>query len=598
MADSVALIAKMQVQLRDLEKGMAKAGQIADKGVRDIERRFSQANPKLPAAFSGALKGAFAGIAAVGFAELVKGGREAIAVLADMADEAQRIGTSTDFLQEFSYAVQMSGGTSEEASGALERFAKALSEAGTGGGNLGKIFEANGVSIRNSAGELISVQDALAKFANLIQNTATQQDKLNIAADVFGRGGGPAVVNALNDGADGLAEFARQAQETGGVLDATVIAKAAELDDKFTALEISAGNWAKSLAVSIAEFAIPQIEDLIKQINTVLNLLGTDVSKYFNDPKGSTANAMLKAGNGQKLGGADDLSSFYDAQGDNFDAARLKVPITKGHTILPKSGGGGGGRHSSAKAERDRGAEVIKELELELQKTTAVGDARDAILVKEKTLQELRHANVDAVSEEGKKISELVQAISDAAKEQEKIVQAMDDFRDVADAGLGSFVSDLLEGKSAAEALQDSLKNMLNTIAQIAERNLLEGLFGPSGSGGGGILSGILGSIVGKRAGGGSVAGGKPYLVGEKGPELMVPGRSGTVIPNGALGGGGGGNVSVIVNAPPGSKVQQRQERGPDFRKIIVDVVNEHASSGGLDGPMRGRYGARPAKVR
>jgi TP901 family phage tail tape measure protein len=50
------------------------------------------------------------------------------------------------------------------------------------------------------------------------------------------------------------------------------------------------------------------------------------------------------------------------------------------------------------------------------------------------------------------------------------------------------------------------------------------------------------------RALGGPVMAGSPYIVGEKGPELFVPGQSGTIIPNGVLEGGGrnGGN-----NEPP-----------------------------------------------
>jgi tape measure domain-containing protein len=46
------------------------------------------------------------------------------------------------------------------------------------------------------------------------------------------------------------------------------------------------------------------------------------------------------------------------------------------------------------------------------------------------------------------------------------------------------------------------------------------------------------------RAMGGSVTGGKPYLVGEKGPELFMPGRSGGIAPAGSFGGG----VNVVVN--------------------------------------------------
>lgn len=51
------------------------------------------------------------------------------------------------------------------------------------------------------------------------------------------------------------------------------------------------------------------------------------------------------------------------------------------------------------------------------------------------------------------------------------------------------------------------------------------------------------------RAKGGSITGGKPYLVGEEGPELIVPGQGGTVVNNGDLTDSmGGGNISVVFN--------------------------------------------------
>jgi hypothetical protein len=48
-------------------------------------------------------------------------------------------------------------------------------------------------------------------------------------------------------------------------------------------------------------------------------------------------------------------------------------------------------------------------------------------------------------------------------------------------------------------------------------------------------------AALGFKANGGPVAAGMPYIVGERGPELMVPSSSGRVVPNGALGG-------VVVN--------------------------------------------------
>jgi TP901 family phage tail tape measure protein len=70
------------------------------------------------------------------------------------------------------------------------------------------------------------------------------------------------------------------------------------------------------------------------------------------------------------------------------------------------------------------------------------------------------------------------------------------------------------------------------------------------GGGGGGA-----GVVAEARAAGGPISAGNPYLVGENGPELIVPSQSGYVIPNGedmthsAYGGGGGGMViqQVIV---------------------------------------------------
>lgn len=54
----------------------------------------------------------------------------------------------------------------------------------------------------------------------------------------------------------------------------------------------------------------------------------------------------------------------------------------------------------------------------------------------------------------------------------------------------------------------------------------------------------------GSRAGGGPVTGGASYLVGERGPEMFTPARSGRITPNNQLGRGGGGafNPSVSIN--------------------------------------------------
>ena len=65
------------------------------------------------------------------------------------------------------------------------------------------------------------------------------------------------------------------------------------------------------------------------------------------------------------------------------------------------------------------------------------------------------------------------------------------------------------------------------------------------------LVGGGLRNEMEGRAAGGPVTAGTPYIVGERGPEVIVPGRSGTVIPNNRIGVGGG--VNVTINMPPGS---------------------------------------------
>lgn len=62
-------------------------------------------------------------------------------------------------------------------------------------------------------------------------------------------------------------------------------------------------------------------------------------------------------------------------------------------------------------------------------------------------------------------------------------------------------------------------------------------------------LAGAIGNFfAGFRAEGGPVGAGNSYIVGEKGPELFIPGSSGSIVPNGSMGGGGGGKSGASVN--------------------------------------------------
>ncbi|MBN2157926.1 MAG: tape measure protein [Spirochaetes bacterium] len=61
------------------------------------------------------------------------------------------------------------------------------------------------------------------------------------------------------------------------------------------------------------------------------------------------------------------------------------------------------------------------------------------------------------------------------------------------------------------------------------------------------LVANFSGEGIEARAGGGPVFGGRPYLVGEDGPELFVPGTSGGIVPNYSIGGPGGKSINVTI---------------------------------------------------
>ncbi|MGA0408693.1 MAG: hypothetical protein ACO3PR_11450 [Limisphaerales bacterium] len=71
------------------------------------------------------------------------------------------------------------------------------------------------------------------------------------------------------------------------------------------------------------------------------------------------------------------------------------------------------------------------------------------------------------------------------------------------------------------------------------------------------------------KALGGAVGAGRPYMVGERGPELFVPGAQGNIVPNNAM---GGANVTVNVDAS-GSSVEGNADQASQLGKAIGIAV-------------------------
>jgi TP901 family phage tail tape measure protein len=113
--------------------------------------------------------------------------------------------------------------------------------------------------------------------------------------------------------------------------------------------------------------------------------------------------------------------------------------------------------------------------------------------------------------------------------------------------------------------------------------------------GGGGQIGGVgtLGPNYGIKqfANGGVPPVGRPSLVGERGPELFMPGIRGTVIPNGGFG-GGSTNIVVNVDASGNSNVQGDQAQAKQLGVAVsaavqAELVKQQRPGGLLAGTRR-----------
>jgi hypothetical protein len=83
--------------------------------------------------------------------------------------------------------------------------------------------------------------------------------------------------------------------------------------------------------------------------------------------------------------------------------------------------------------------------------------------------------------------------------------------------------------------------------------------------------TGFTGQFGGMAALGGSVTRGNSYIVGERGPELFVPGAQGNIVPNNAM---GSANVTVNVDAS-GSSVEGNADQASQLGKAIGIAVQQ-----------------------
>lgn len=196
-------------------------------------------------------------------------------------------------------------------------------------------------------------------------------------------------------------------------------------------------------------------------------------------------------------------------------------------------------------------------------------------------------ARIDQIIQMAEGYSRNLTLTQELTAEQEKQKVLADGIANTIGQGMASAFDGLIQGaedfgtslrKIASGVLIDIANQLLRVLVINQAINAISNLFGPKT--GGGFLPGVkfnpsvfnMPSLLPGRATGGSVTGGQPYLVGERGPELFMPGRSGGIAPSGSF--GGIGNVVVNVDAS-GSSVQGDSTQANKLGEVVGIAVRQ-----------------------
>lgn len=183
------------------------------------------------------------------FVEFAKSALEAAKQLQEVAE---RIGTTAQSLSRLQFAAQESNVSVEVLNKSLVKFSVNIAEAAQGTGAAQGAFAELNVSAKELKG--LSLEEQFAKIAEGFQNVVDPVDRVNVAVKLFGKQGAE-LVPLLDKGAEGIREFAAEADRLGITLDdratKSIERSATALARFFSILKNNTANFAGDIVANL-----------------------------------------------------------------------------------------------------------------------------------------------------------------------------------------------------------------------------------------------------------------------------------------------------------------------------------------------------------
>lgn len=364
---------------------------------------------------------------------------------------------------------------------------------------------------------------------------------------------------------------------------------------------------AESVADTIDRLGGANMGGLIGQINNVAGALGIAADEAARLVGGVRALAIFQAQGGGGRGG--DPRDFDGPAPGEFNPSqeiinRADALIRERRSVGRSSGGGGGGGGGGSAQEW---MTMFPRLEEQLNSyNERVEEAERSYALLDDALE----AGLISQDEYLQKMREVEAQYGPLGKELEKVGEMAKDIAGIVGNELSAAFGAVIDGsKTVGEALMDFAQNTLMKIAQMLfDKLIVNPLMNALGGALGGISLGAANGAAFNSGGiqafadGGVVGsptlfkfanGGKVGLMGEAGPEAILPLSRGSDGKLGVKSQGGGSPVNVVVNNYSNEQADVKQN-GQDLEITIGRVISRDIQNGGPTyRAMRKTFGLR-----
>ena len=523
-----------------------------------------------------------------------------------LAKTASKIGTTTEALSALQFAGQLTGVEVETMNMALQRFTRRASEAAVGTGEAKGAISELGIDARELV--RLPLDQRMLVLAEAFEGVSSESDRLRLAFKLFDSEGA-ALVNTLSQGREGLQEMLGEARSLGvvmtsdaakGVEDANdaitrFLAVAKGLVSQFTAalapaIKIAADqltNFSSELFQSeggVREFAINAAANFLEFIATTIH----NFERFANAAR-LAFNAVITAANF--------VMPVFDVIGAAFDVlingikAKLNV-LVKGTQLIDTALKRLGFDEVFNFESFDLQPIEFTRTQLELIDQIDFSGPRNGL----RELANLTRETANNATETGEAMSNIAvptafEAFIERLKQSRTQTDSLQDsLIDLANQGIDGVGKSFTDAITGAQKFSDAIKNMAKSvidslIQMLVQKYIVDAAFGAiTGALGGGSTPAPKGggSSLKAFANGGVATGGKPAIIGERGPELFIPNRTGRVVPNDQLGGGG-----VVVNQTINVTTGVQQTVRAEIANLLPQISNA-AKSAVADARMRG----------